>query len=285
MKILLVFEVILILQINESRILAARTMTNSTEVGMLKKGDIVWRNLDNESRSLLGLLKYVGDHCLQDCSTIVVLYDELFERNHPAFLNDLFKNLPFAYVKRRVYAALTMSNESKSFLNKLEENSCWNYLIFVENLNNIGNVVHRISVRKLVIVSSASSWTISDFLKGPVAKLYTNILMIAHSTSRTAKVRDNCVHKHKNACLIFFRNRKDLFCCSHTSCTAMGSGRVSLWFWPRGSWMVWRSLRPFFFRKNWKTDLTVIVFAWQLLINLHLPFDGNKVVFPTGAGE
>ncbi|XP_046621130.1 ionotropic receptor 21a [Neodiprion virginianus] len=141
-----------------------------------------------ESESLLGLLTHVGENYFNDCSTTVILYDDAFETRYGTVLEEFLKNLPSTYVKKRVKL-------TDDFLHALE--ACRNHILFLENLNNVRNALEQQSDGKVVVVTGANTWDVLDFLKSPVSRLYKNLLIIARSTSRTAKEGSFVLYTHE----------------------------------------------------------------------------------------
>ncbi|XP_046745637.1 ionotropic receptor 21a isoform X2 [Diprion similis] len=153
-----------------------------------REGMLLSLNTNLESESLLGLLTHVGENYFKDCSTTVILYDDAFETRYGSVLEEFLKNLPSTYVKKRVKL-------TDDFLQALE--ACRNHILLLENLNNVRNALERQSDGKVVVVTGASSWDVLDFLKSPASRLYKNLLVIARSTSRTAKEGSFVLYTHE----------------------------------------------------------------------------------------
>lgn len=197
MKIFVAFDLLLFQIILVPVLIAGKDSGMNKYEGLRDRG-LFFENLREESKSLLGLLTYVGELYLQDCSTTIIFYDEFFERRYEDVLKNLFKNLPIACLIRRTKTAIA-ERKSRAFSKELK--GCQNYLIFLKDLNTIGNFIERENDRKVIIISPDSSWAIFTFLKSPVARFYSNLLVIAHSTSKTAKV----INKEVSVAVIYHK--------------------------------------------------------------------------------
>ncbi|XP_034950331.1 ionotropic receptor 21a [Chelonus insularis] len=76
-------------------------------------------------------------------------------------------------------------------------NKCYHYMIFLDDIYTLNDVIEKEMVNKVLIISESTPWTVKEYLKSPASRSYLNILIITHSMSKKTEESSYLLYTHK----------------------------------------------------------------------------------------
>lgn len=137
--------------------------------------------LENEMTSLMKLLLHIKNNYFED-RPIFIKYDSNFEKHNPVDFKHFSKEFSASFVQEQVNSSLPLKK-----IQRLKNVNC-NYIIFVEKLNSLKNLMEPDAKSKIVLITIDTSWIVRDFLKSYLSRFYVNLLILTHSLSQRADV-------------------------------------------------------------------------------------------------
>ncbi|KAL7301884.1 hypothetical protein TKK_0005486 [Trichogramma kaykai] len=144
----------------------------------------------NRTSSLANLLRHLIDAYFDHC-TLKVVYDSNYEIIHPVDFHRYFGGLKLSVVQDSVDISRGVGTKND------RSDKCTNYVIFLYNIYAVTHILSQENEAKIVIVSSESPWEVKDFLRNHASRIYKNLLVIAHSTSRKNGYGSYLLYTHK----------------------------------------------------------------------------------------
>ncbi|XP_063977989.1 ionotropic receptor 21a-like isoform X2 [Diachasmimorpha longicaudata] len=140
--------------------------------------------------SLGRLLSYIFKEYYSGCD-IKIIYDDKTIEQQPGVLQGLYSSLSFgSLIQRSADAALNQTPRAI-------KDKCYNYLIFLNDVYSIGNVIEEETVNKVLLVTESTPWTVKEFLKSFISRSYTNLVIITHSMSRRTEEGSFLLYTHR----------------------------------------------------------------------------------------
>lgn len=157
--------------------------TDSTFHGYPKSREELWNEhflnettAFDQTPSLIKLLHNITLNYLNNCIP-VILYDNLVKNKESYLFQNLLKAFPVTYIHGHV------NDDNKLIEPKLLKlkTKCLHYIIFVTDVKRSAKILGKQSHSKVVIVARSSQWAVEEFLAGPLARIFINLLVIGQS--------------------------------------------------------------------------------------------------------
>lgn len=159
--------------------------------------------LSKRAESLSKLLKNIVHNYFSDC-VLIILYDDTFINQQSGTIDKIFNSLPeVSYIQKKVNLTLNKSI-------KIDLDKCYSYLIFLNDIYNIGKIINKETINKVVIITESTPWIVKEFLKSYPSRSYTNLLIITHSMSRRTEASLFCQKKKSKIILISVQKKSTI---------------------------------------------------------------------------
>ncbi|XP_044020596.1 ionotropic receptor 21a [Aphidius gifuensis] len=145
--------------------------------------------LSKRIESLSKLTEKIINNYFGGC-VLVVLYDETYLNEKIDTIKKLFDAQPrVSYVQKKI-------NLTRKDNNYVVADKCYNYLIFLNDVYDIGKVIGKETINKILIITESTPWTVKDYLRSHPSRFYTNLLIITHSMSRRTEAGSYLLYTH-----------------------------------------------------------------------------------------
>lgn len=135
-------------------------------------------DINFQARTLVKLLKTVSTQ-LNEC-TLIILYDTSAMDTDHALLQKLFQELHLSYV----HGTIDIKKKITSKLLSSTKDKCVSYLLFLNDVWKIKDIIGKQRYNKVIIVPQSSQWRIHEFLSSEAARDFVNLLVICKSEQR-----------------------------------------------------------------------------------------------------
>ncbi|THK32945.1 ionotropic receptor 21a [Diachasma alloeum] len=146
--------------------------------------------VDLRTDSLDRLLSYILKEYFGGC-VIIIIYDDKTIEQQPGLLQGLYTSFPFASFIQK------STNTSLGQVPIIFKDKCYNYMIFLDDVYYIENVIEEETVNKVLLITESTPWTVKEFLKSFISRSYTNLVIITHSMSRRTEEGSFLLYTHR----------------------------------------------------------------------------------------
>lgn len=118
---------------------------------------------------VIELLNYIAKRHLSHCISLI-LYDDFYEKQYH-LLQALLTTYPLTYIHGKIW---------KQELMDPPDMRCRDFVLFIRDLKTVEAVVGSHSISRVIVVSQASTWRISEFLSSRLSRNLVNLLVIGN---------------------------------------------------------------------------------------------------------